>query len=536
MFNGNAHLSTDEKNLIKAVKETGDAAQVRRLLAAGVGVDTRDCHNMPSEQTPLMLAAKRGFLEIVEILLSAGASVSAIDKTQGEIVGDHQPLHYAVMGQNRAIVEAILNAGADVNALDSDGDTPLNSAVAGGNLDLVQLLLDRGAAVTKFGRKRYTPPLLTAAGAKTSRAAKLAIINLLLKSDANPNETDRRGTTPIQLLTIGHDVNDEGRLECLAALLKGGAKDTPSKDLGTALHAAALYSNVRAARLLLDTGSNPNELATRGTILDIFEQNLDSAKRDSNDERARSIQEFVDLLISGGAKRKGELPATPSTPSHASASASSSALTAPKAPPVGIKHFLKLANNGQPEWTLLAVRAPLGQVSDALAQLHAGSKLTRQVDLKSARNNDELAKCIALVQIKDNLWTVVLRSLYYVPPSGFEAATDDANSLSAILKTQAISFAAHDMSGAMQFDLFEKGNRIEQAQWCEGAAFSVFASTRRKQPKLTEVTSKFADKTFADLGIYLPACYPRGKGKSLCLCVEKSSAERLTAANLIELT
>jgi hypothetical protein len=38
MWDGNAHLSADEKDLINAARETGDVGEVRRLLAAGVSV------------------------------------------------------------------------------------------------------------------------------------------------------------------------------------------------------------------------------------------------------------------------------------------------------------------------------------------------------------------------------------------------------------------------------------------------------------------------------------------------------------------
>ena len=228
MWDGNAHLSADEKALFKAAKETGDAAEVRRLLAAGVGVDTRDGHNMPADQTPLMLAARNGFLEIVRVLLDAGASVSAVDKRQGEIEGEHQPLHCAVMGQNRAVVEATLDAGADVNALTSGGDTPLNFAIRRGNLELMQLLVERGAAVVKFGRKRYQPPLLAVAGAEVPLSIKPALIDFLLKAGADPNATDHRGNTPLHRLAGGHDVDDPGRLASLAALLQAGARTCPT--------------------------------------------------------------------------------------------------------------------------------------------------------------------------------------------------------------------------------------------------------------------------------------------------------------------
>ena len=144
-FDGNAHLSSDEKALIKAAKETGDVAEVRRLLAAGVPVDTLDRHNMPWDQTALMLAAHNGFLEIVQLLLAAGASVSAVDQNIPESEQKNQPLHHAVKGQNIAVVEAILDAGADINALTTDGKTPLNMAIRKDNLPLAKLLTSRGA-------------------------------------------------------------------------------------------------------------------------------------------------------------------------------------------------------------------------------------------------------------------------------------------------------------------------------------------------------------------------------------------------------
>jgi ankyrin repeat protein len=544
MWDGNAHLSADEKALIKAAKETGDAAEVRRLLAAGVGVDTRDGHNMPADQTPLMLAARNGFLEIVRVLLDAGASVSAVDKRQGEIEGEHRALHYAVMGQNRAVVEAILDAGADVNALTSGGDTALNVAIGRGNLELMQLLVERGAAVVKSGRKRYQPPLLAVAGADVPFGAKSALVDFLLKAGADPNATDRRGDNALHRLAAGHDVDDPGRLAALAALLQAGAKDLPDRDGYTALYTAVGYSNTAAAKLLLDAGgSNINRVAKRGTILDVAEQNLALA-RENRADRAVSIQAFIDLLISRGARRKAGMSEDEIAAANGAGGATPSARTATKAaksppgvrnPPLGAKHFLKLASDGEAEWSLFAIQAPVEQVTEALSRRYKDAKVLRSVELKSARKNDELARYMAVVRVKDNPWSVVLRSLYCARESDVDAAVKDAKALSEELKTGAIAFYANDTSGAVQFDGFENGALLERVQWVDGGYFSIFESTRRKQPKLNEVDGKFADKTFRDLGIYLPACYPRGKGRSACLCVERSSAERIQSADLLEL-
>jgi ankyrin repeat protein len=554
MWDGNAHLSSDENALIHVAKETGNCDEVRRFLAAGVGVDIRDGHNMPWDQTPLMLAAHNGFLEIVQILLAAGASVSAVDKNAGESEGEHQPLHHAVLGQNRAIVEAILDAGADINALTDDGNTPLNMAIRRGDLELTQLLVRRGAAVTKFGRKRYRPPVLAVAEAQIPLSLKPAMIGLLLQAGADANATHKFGYTALRPLSVGDDADEENRSACVVALLNAGAKDLPDRDGCTGLHFAIHYRHFRAAMLLIEGGSNINQVGGAvGAPLDWAHQTIKYVQRglevaEVPDLRQRlerdllALDELVEYLKARGAKRRAEMSAAEIAGATASAaptglSTAKATSSAPKAkqPPSGAKHFLKLANDGEPEWSLLAVQAPREQVTDALSRRHETAKVLRGVELKKPRKNDELARRLAVIEVKDNTWTVILRTLYHVDESDGDAVAEDAKDLSQQLKTKAISFVAEETSGAVQFDLFENGELVERAQWVDGNSFFIFESTRRKQPKVHEVDDKFADKTFRDLGIYLPACYPRANQRAACLCVEKASAEHVQNADLIEL-
>jgi hypothetical protein len=486
---------------------------------------------------------------MVQILLAAGASVSAVDKNAGESEGEHQPLHHAVLGQNRAIVEAILDAGADVNALTDDGNTPLNMAIRRGNPELMRLLIQRGAAVTKFSRKRFRPPMLAVAESEVPFSLKPALIGLLLQAGADANATHKFGYTALMPLSVGDDVDEENRSACLAALLKAGAKDLPDKDGCTGLHFAIHYRHFRAAMLLIEGGSNINQVGGAvGTPLDWAHQQIKYVQRDLEvakvpDLRQRldrdllALEELVEHLKARGAKRKAELSAAEidAVPTGSSTAKATSSTPKVKQPPLGVKHFLKLANDGEPEWSLLAVQAPREQVTDALSRRHENAKVLRDVELKKPRKNDELGRSLAVVQLKDNPWTVILRSLYHVDERDVSAVVEDAKVLSQQLKTKAISFVAEGTSGAVQFDLFESGEPVERAQWVDGGSFSIFDSTRRKQPKVREVDGKFADKTFRDLGIYLPACYPRATQRAACLCVEKASAEHVQDADLIEL-
>lgn len=64
--------------------------------------------------TPLHFAAHRGFAQIVEALLAAGADVHA-----REAASDTTPLHWAAEGGHAAIARRLMEQGAELEALDS---------------------------------------------------------------------------------------------------------------------------------------------------------------------------------------------------------------------------------------------------------------------------------------------------------------------------------------------------------------------------------------------------------------------------------
>jgi len=75
-------LPPDQRVFLDAARN-GDTQKVQEMLAKGVPVDVREdfcSHYIQNEQTGLMYAAAGGHLEIVRLLLRAGASVSTVDK------------------------------------------------------------------------------------------------------------------------------------------------------------------------------------------------------------------------------------------------------------------------------------------------------------------------------------------------------------------------------------------------------------------------------------------------------------------------
>jgi len=121
-----------------------DETMTRLLLQRGAQVDCR--WHQESNITPLMLAAARGNVALLQALLAAGANPGALG---GKNV---TALSLAVRGGSLACVKALLAAGADVNAYDSDYCTPLLHAVELSKTEMVHALLEKGAAMTHRAR------------------------------------------------------------------------------------------------------------------------------------------------------------------------------------------------------------------------------------------------------------------------------------------------------------------------------------------------------------------------------------------------
>ena len=125
--------------LTKAVKD-GNTDLVRRLLDLGADPDLQvPIRRRNRIRNNLIRATLEDNLEIVELLLAAGADVNAKD------VYGNTALIWASNKGNLDIVELLLASGANVNETNSSGYTALEYAVNKGYSEIEIALRDAGA-------------------------------------------------------------------------------------------------------------------------------------------------------------------------------------------------------------------------------------------------------------------------------------------------------------------------------------------------------------------------------------------------------
>jgi ankyrin repeat protein len=96
------------------------------------------------EGTALIAAAHLGHVQVVDILIQAGAPLDHVNNLgwtaliESIVLGDGGPAHTATL-------ELLVEAGADVNLVDSQGRTPLQLAIGSGHIEMVKLLKSAGA-------------------------------------------------------------------------------------------------------------------------------------------------------------------------------------------------------------------------------------------------------------------------------------------------------------------------------------------------------------------------------------------------------
>ncbi|XP_062378149.1 kinase D-interacting substrate of 220 kDa B isoform X2 [Sardina pilchardus] len=225
-------------------------------------------------QTPLMVAAEQGNLEIVQELIRRGANVNLDD------VDCWTALISATKEGHIDVVKELLTNNANLENRDMGGWTALMWAAYKGRTEVARLLLEKGANANITGQYSVYP-IIWAAGRGHAE-----IVRLLLQHGAKVNCSDKYGTTPLiwaarkghydcvtHLLKNGADVDQEGAnsMTALIVAVKGGYTEVvkelltrnpnvnmTEKDGNTALMIASIEGHTEIVQDLLDAGTYVN--------------------------------------------------------------------------------------------------------------------------------------------------------------------------------------------------------------------------------------------------------------------------------------
>ena len=125
-------MDAAEAHLWSAI-ERGDARRVHELATRWPSL-VRAQHIGRHLASPVHLAAAGGHLDVLRVLASAGANLSAVDAMQAS------PLHYAAEHGRVAAIEWLLRRESNVAVVDVLGCTPLHVAARAGHVDCARTL------------------------------------------------------------------------------------------------------------------------------------------------------------------------------------------------------------------------------------------------------------------------------------------------------------------------------------------------------------------------------------------------------------
>ena len=257
-------LDVDSPLTLAARKKNIEIMQI--LLNAGAAIDWQRQHQGP---TALFEAAWRGRHAIVDFLLSQGARLNVhatlvIDP--GQPAAHLLPLHAAAVGGSNAVIDLLIEAGADIEGGFGFNYTPLHMAVVYQRPTAVRKLLERGAQVnprcqhmlpSSFITRGVTPLHIASALGDTEIATILISARAELERRTEPRDRLHIGDTPL------HVAINAGQMHVLHGLISSGADINSYSNNGPPISAACALGNIDACALLISAGANVNLASSR---------------------------------------------------------------------------------------------------------------------------------------------------------------------------------------------------------------------------------------------------------------------------------
>jgi len=188
-------------------RETGSNDMAKVLLAAGAQVNTAD----ESNDSPLILAAWRGFKALVNTFLDNGASLPSSEDNQRELI-----IYSASHGIER-LFDALVKAGTDINFESGAGGSLLHDAAAGTSVDIVDILLQHDMRINQKDLYGRTPLHYAVERGRGNN------VRFLISQGADINARSISGRSPLNL------AEEFERKAIIKVLRQNGANPDPIK-------------------------------------------------------------------------------------------------------------------------------------------------------------------------------------------------------------------------------------------------------------------------------------------------------------------
>jgi ankyrin repeat protein len=269
---GNEQLKRD---FFSAVLK-GNTPQVRKMLKSGIdpNITTDDLRGVPRPKDipAILYAADNADIETMNAFLAAKVDLrrqnSNIRNLLSYYIGSSQPFkpnerisYIEQLKDFNAYVDVLIKAGASLNSTDAAGQTLLTVAAKRNNVELVKKLLNYGVPINAKNRKGSTTlmEMFYVDYFLQVEAQRIEIINLLLKSGADPNilyEESWGCDSPLM------NVSRYGQIDFVKLLLSFKANpNLKCKSGEAALNRVSPHNNskyVEIVNTLVDAGADVN--------------------------------------------------------------------------------------------------------------------------------------------------------------------------------------------------------------------------------------------------------------------------------------